>query len=216
MSHDSAKRQRELYSRSARLYDLSTALAGLIYRFSDKDERRKAARLLDLEPGVRVLEVGVGTGANLPLLAEARGDATLVGLDLTRAMLRVCRGKLDKERISAHLLEGDATHLPFRSRAFDAVLIFGAFNGLDDRKSALREVMRVAKPGAKIVIADEGMSERKRATFLGKLFCRQDPWLTTAAPLELLPQGAHLDHFRAENWYLIDFTNGVTDEAPTR
>jgi ubiquinone/menaquinone biosynthesis C-methylase UbiE len=211
VSHDSAKRQQATYSRWARLYNFSTALAGFVYRFSDEEERRKAVALLDLKPGARALEVGVGTGANLPLIAEATGDGGVaVGVDVTRAMLRICQGKLRNRRIAARLLEGDATRLPLRSQTFDAVLIFGAFNGLDDREGALRELTRVAKAGARIVIADEGMSERKRATILGKLFCRQDPWLTTEPPLDLMPPGARdvkLTHFRAENWYLIDFVN---------
>jgi ubiquinone/menaquinone biosynthesis C-methylase UbiE len=211
MPYDSARRQREVYSRSARLYDLSTALAGFVYRFSDEAERRKAVERLALEPGQRALEVGVGTGANLGFIAErVSSGGTIAGVDVTRAMLRMCARRLEREGISAVLIEGDAAHLPFSDHEFDAALIFGAFNGLDDRKAALGEMMRVAKPTAKIVIADEGMSERKRHTFLGKLFSRQDPWLKVEPPLDLLPAGVHdarVTHFRAENWYLIDFTN---------
>lgn len=212
MTHESARQQRATYGRWARFYNLSTALAARIYGFSDTDERRKAAERLALEPSQRALEVAVGTGANLPLLAERVGaDGTLVGLDITPAMLRICAVRLKKERIAAHLIEGDAKSLPFPDHEFDGVLIFGGFNGLDDREQGLREMTRVAKPGAKIVIADEGMSARKRGTLLGKLFIRQDPWLAYEPPIQLLPPGAqdvHLGHFRAENWYLIDFTNG--------
>ena len=131
-------------------------------------------------------------------------------MDVTRAMLRICAQRLEREGTSAFLIEGDAAHLPFSDHEFDAVLIFGAFNGLDDREQGIREMTRVAKAGAKIVVADQGMSESKRNTFLGKLFARQDPWLKVRPPLDLLPAEAHdsrVTHFRAENWYLIDFTN---------
>lgn len=212
MTHESAKQQRATYRRWARLYDLSTVLAERVYGFSDIEERRKAAERLGLEAGQRALEVTVGTGANLPVLAECVGaSGTLVGLDITPAMLRIATQRLQKEGIAAHLIEGDAKNLPFPDHEFDGVLSFGGFNGLDDREQGLREMTRVAKPGAKIVIADEGMSERKRRTFLGKLFIRRDPWLACGPPVELLPpgaQGVRVGHFRAENWYLIDFTNG--------
>jgi ubiquinone/menaquinone biosynthesis C-methylase UbiE len=212
MTYESARKQRAEYSRWARLYDLSSTLASLIYRFDDAEERRKAVARLALEPGQRTLEVGVGTGKNLPLLAERVGvDGTMVGLDLTRAMLRIAARRLDRAHVSAALIEGDAAHLPFSDNEFDGVLIFGGFNGLDDRECALDEMMRVARPGGKVVIADQGMSQRKRNTLLGKLFIRQDPWLTTEPPTDLLPataRDAQLTHFRSENWYLIDFVNG--------
>ena len=50
---------------------------------------------------------------------------------------------------------GEAEDLPFRDREFDAVLSNGGFNHFDDPEKALREMVRVAKPGAPIVIADE-------------------------------------------------------------
>jgi len=211
MKYESARRQRTTYGRWARLYDFSTALAGRIYGFSDVEERRKAIELLALAAGHRVLEVGVGTGANLALLAQRVGDSgTIVGVDVTPAMLHICAQRCAREGIAALLIEGDAAHRPFQERSFDAVLIFGAFNGLDDRERALAETMRAAKSNAKIVITDEGMSERKRKTFLGRLFVRQDHWLKARPPLELLPasvRDAKVTHFRAENWYLIDCTN---------
>jgi ubiquinone/menaquinone biosynthesis C-methylase UbiE len=211
MRYDSARRQRASYGRWARLYDLSTAFAALIYRFDDTKERQKAVERLALEPGQRTLEVGAGTGLNLPLIAEHVGiNGAMVGLDVTRAMLRITARRLDRERIFGDLVEGDARHLPFPDDEFDAVLSFGGFNGLDNRKNALIEMMRVAKPGAKIVVADQGMSEIKRNTLLGRLFVRQDPWLRQEPPVDLLPDGARnvqVTHFRAENWYLIDFVN---------
>jgi len=208
--YESARRQRSSYSRWARLYDFSTAFAAFIYGFDDTKERQKAVERLALKPGRRALEVGVGTGLNLPLIARSVGvDGRSVGLDVTRAMLRVAARRLDRERVSGDLIEGDATRLSFPDDEFDAVLNFGGFNGLDDRESALGEMMRVARPGAKIVVADQGMSGKKRNTLLGRLFVRQDPWLLQEPPVDLLPPTASptVTHFRAENWYLIDFVN---------
>ncbi|OGO52941.1 MAG: hypothetical protein A2148_06775 [Chloroflexi bacterium RBG_16_68_14] len=211
MTYDSARRQRDVYNRWWRWYDFSTKLAELTRGFSDIAERRKAVGRLDLKPGQRVLEVGVGTGENLPLLAESVGaTGRPVGLDISTAMLRRCRQKLDRDGVRADLIEGEATNLPFADDEFDAVLNFGSFNGLDNRERALEEMMRVAKPGAKIVIADEGMAKERRNTFRGKLFLRFDPWLGLEPPLELLPPNVrdlHITWFRADYWYLVDFVN---------
>lgn len=59
-------------------------------------------------------------------------------------------------------------HLPFADRAFDAVLHFGGVNLFGDRARALAEMVRVAKPGATLVVGDEGMSEARRDAWLGR------------------------------------------------
>ncbi len=212
MTYDRARRQRDTYNRWWRWYDFSTKLAELTRGFSDIAERRKAVGRLDLKPGQRVLEVGVGTGENLPLLAGSVGaTGRLVGLDISTAMLGRCRQKLDRDGVRADLIEGEATNLPFPDNALEAVLSFGSFNGLDDRIRALQEMMRVANPGAKIVIADEGMAEDRRRSLPGRFWARSDPWLWQEPPLDLLPPAAkdvRLMHFRANYWYLIDFVKG--------
>ena len=88
-----------------------------------------------------ILEVGVGTGrVSLPL---RNAGITVSGIDASRGMLRRAREKsLDR------LVRGDAHRLPFRDRAFDAVLFAHVLHLLDDPPAALREGCRVSRRGA--------------------------------------------------------------------
>lgn len=166
---------------------------------------------LDLRPGHRVLEVSVGTGSNLPLMAAGVGaGGRLVGLDISRGMLGECRKKITRRGLSADLIEGEAAHLPFPDNAFDAVLHFGGINEFDDKKGAVEEMTRVAKPGAKIVIADEGLNPNKPAPLRTRLLARVIPLYDHTPPTELIPAGArevNVTWFRAGGCYLIDFVN---------
>ncbi len=101
----------------------------------------RIATLLD-KWGVRtILEAGVGTGrVSLPLRAAG---LEVTGIDASRGMLHKAREKsLDR------LVRGDAHRLPFRARAFDAVLFAHVLHLLDDPPRALREACRVSRGGA--------------------------------------------------------------------
>src|ERR1700710_1580664 len=85
--------------------------------------RRKAVRAMGLRPGEQVLEVGVGSGRNLPYLLDAVGpQASMTGVDLSAAMLAEAR-KLLTRRGAANvtLIESDAATVAL-DRDFDAVL----------------------------------------------------------------------------------------------
>jgi ubiquinone/menaquinone biosynthesis C-methylase UbiE len=139
-----------LYDRIALGYDLAETLSYWIKR--KPNFRREIISELEIAPGTRVLEVGVGTGANLPHLPQ---DIDFYGLDLSWGMLHKFRKNLKKWRRSAHLFQGEAARLPFRAEVFDCVFHVGGINFFSDPARAIREMIWVAKPGTKIVIADE-------------------------------------------------------------
>jgi ubiquinone/menaquinone biosynthesis C-methylase UbiE len=143
---------------------------------------------LEVRPGARVLEVSVGTGANIPLI---RTDVDFFGLDLTWAMLERCRGNLRKWKRSAELFQGEAERLPFIDGAFDVVFHVGGINFFNDKPRAIREMIRVAKPGTKIVIADETektVKESYAKTPIVKEYFKKGTE-NVAAPVDLIPSG---------------------------
>ena len=112
--------------------------------------RWQILRHLKAPAGARVLEVGIGDGANLALLPR---DWTTFGIDLSRVQLDRC---LDlRPETGGRLLHAEAEDLPFEAGSFDACWTLGGFNYFRDHAAALREMARVTRPGGVMVVADE-------------------------------------------------------------
>jgi ubiquinone/menaquinone biosynthesis C-methylase UbiE len=77
------------------------------------------------------------------------------GLDISMGMLMKCRKNMTRWKREIELFQGNAEFLPFKEETFDSVFHVGGINFFNDRKRAIEEMIRVAKPGAKIAIADE-------------------------------------------------------------
>lgn len=139
-----------MYDRIASGYDLAEHLYRWVTR--KPDFRPEFVREFEIPPRAKVLEVGVGTGANLPYLPE---DIDFYGIDISWGMLKKCRRNLKKWRRRAHLFQGEASRLPFRAGVFDCVFHVGGINFFTHKERAIKEMIWVAKPGTKIVIVDE-------------------------------------------------------------
>jgi ubiquinone/menaquinone biosynthesis C-methylase UbiE len=100
--------------------------------------------------GKRVLEVGVGTGTDF--LQWARAGAQAYGLDLTAAGTRHVRRRLELYELPGQLCVGDAEILPFPNDSFDLVYSFGVIHHTPDTAAALREMMRVVRPGGRVKV----------------------------------------------------------------
>ncbi len=161
--------------------------------------------LLEVKPGDSVLETSVGTGLNYKYLP---GGVKLSGLDLSPEMLVNCQANLRRWRLDADLYLGNAESLPFADASFDVVFHVGGINFFNDRAKAIREMIRVAKPGSLLLIADEtekhvkGVYEKQP----GSLFKnRKAP---VSAPVDLLPaemQEVHLEELRDGQFYALTF-----------
>lgn len=144
------------YAKSHRLYVKLRFGGEIQYRWTFLSQ-------LDIRRGDRVLEVSVGTGANLPILPAG---ARLYGIDVSPAMLREAARHLKEWGTEAELIHGEAEHLPFRGNSFDCVYRIGGLSELDDPARSVREMVRVAKSGTKILLAGE--LDRKSRISLAK------------------------------------------------
>lgn len=123
-------------------------------------------------PGQAVLDVACGTGAlTLAAAAVVGPDGRVAGLDANPEMLAVARRKSG----DIDWREGAAENLPFEDVSFDAVISQFGLMFFDDRPRALSEMMRVLKPGGRLVVAVCGAVERSPgyaafATLLDRLF----------------------------------------------
>jgi len=114
--------------------------------------RKRAMDLLKLQPGERVLLVGVGTGADLLLLPAG---VTATGIDLSADMLAKARQKLPLPGRDVTLIQGDAQQLLVDEASFDAVVFNLILSVIPDGAASLRENLRALKPGGRAVVFDK-------------------------------------------------------------
>jgi SAM-dependent methyltransferase len=112
--------------------------------------RRQVLQHLPRQPRARVLEVGIGGGPNLPLLPP---DWIVYGVDIAASQLALCRDR--RPSMAGRLAWAEAEALPFADASFDAVFTVGGFNYFRDPIGAIREMRRVARPEAPVIVADE-------------------------------------------------------------
>jgi ubiquinone/menaquinone biosynthesis C-methylase UbiE len=176
-----------MYDRIAPLYDFAEKA---YQRIVKRDIRAFLDAEFEFRPHMRILEVSIGTGANLRVLPP---DAEIHGLDLSMGMLRACRRNLRRAHRQAALYQGEAERLPFRDNTFDLVFHIGGINFFSDRRRALAEMLRVARPGSKLIVSDE--TEQvvtgiyQRIPFLNRFYRNRTALVTS--PTDLLPEGAN-------------------------
>ncbi len=118
--------------------------------FMDRIDRAGAAehrRRLVEEAGGEVLEIGAGTGKNLPLYGAAE---RVVALEPDPAMRARARKAARQARVAVEVVEGDAIALPFRDASFDVVVFSLVLCTVPDPERALAEARRVLRPGGTV------------------------------------------------------------------
>lgn len=99
----------------------------------------------------RVLEVGVGTGRNFPFYPA---DVTVVGVDVSPAMLDIARRRAAESTMDIELGVADAEALPFADNSFDTVLSTISLCAIPDHRAAIVEMSRVLRPGGRLLLLD--------------------------------------------------------------
>jgi ubiquinone/menaquinone biosynthesis C-methylase UbiE len=107
-----------------------------------------------------VLEVAVGTGLNLPVYP---GNVTLTGLDLSEGMLGIARERATSLGRAVSLRQGDARALPFADGSFDTVVCTFGLCAIPDHELAIAEMVRVLRPGGRLVLVDHVASSARLA-----------------------------------------------------
>jgi ubiquinone/menaquinone biosynthesis C-methylase UbiE len=117
-------------------------------------------RLLELQPGSRVLDLACGHGRIASRLAQ-RG-ARVTGLDATPLFLDLARGRAAADGLSIEYVEGDMRRLPWGDESFDRVInwftSFGYFDD-EDNRLVLREARRMLRPGGQLLIESNNLTE---------------------------------------------------------
>ena len=161
--------------------------------------------LLEVKPGDSVLETSVGTGLNFKYLPT---DVKLFGLDLSPEMLANCQLNLRRWQMDADLYLGNAETLPFADSSFDVVFHVGGINFFNDRAKAIQEMIRVAKPGSLLLIADETEKHVKQVYEKSPGGLWKNRKAPVSAPGDLVPaemQDIRLEQVRNGDTYTLTF-----------
>ncbi len=147
---------RSIFSKIARRYDAFNALSSLgIY----KSWLRRVARTAACTPEERVIDVAGGTGDVAFELCRLCPPASIELTDFTPEMLEVARARIAKGAacgVGVTTAEADAMGLPYPDASFDVLTMAYGLRNFSDRKKAMREAVRVLKPGGRAVILEFG------------------------------------------------------------
>jgi ubiquinone/menaquinone biosynthesis C-methylase UbiE len=147
------------YNKISYIYDSHFTKAYLKKRFwpssGEEKARKEVVERLEINRYSRVLETAIGSGDNIPCFSENARKGGIYGLDISIGMLKQCLRNLKKWKCEAELFLANAEELPFRDESFDVVFHLGGMNFFTEKKKAVEEMIRVARPGTKIIIACE-------------------------------------------------------------
>jgi phosphatidylethanolamine/phosphatidyl-N-methylethanolamine N-methyltransferase len=138
-----------VYDKLAKVYDL-------IFGPTLHPGRLRAMQRMNIQPGERVLEVGVGTGINLSLYPK---HCSVTGIDFSGSMLEKARERAAQKGIrNVRLLQMDAADLKFADDSFDIVYAPYLISVVPDPVKVAQEMRRVCRPGGRIIFLNHFLS----------------------------------------------------------
>jgi len=172
-------RIRDRYNRVASIFDIMSGAMELMIKNAYLEQVLGRVR-------GKVLEVGVGTGRNLPLYPPG---VEVTGIDFSPRMLAKAKEKAAKAQAQVTLVEMDAQNMSFPDQTFDTVITTCVFCSVPNPIKGLQEIRRVLKPDGRLVMLEHVRSENP---ILGKV-------MDLVNPLVVGTFGANINRRTVEN-----------------
>lgn len=203
------------YKDNAAVYDAYLPLTFETFGVEEDVCRNYLVDLLQIKPDQTILEFGCGTGRDSERIASrlnSRGQLYLQ--DISPEILAIAIEKFSKMKFSPDInfSLANGSYLPFSSKSFDSVFHFGGLNTFSDIKRAFAEMIRVTKPGGRIVVGDENMPVWLRETEFGRILMNSNPHYRYELPLQYLPVEARnvkVEWIIGGVFYVISFDVGA-------
>jgi len=173
------------YDWLAYFYDFMMNIGSL---FGGKEAFKSIAEIIEVKSSDRVLETSIGTGLEIKNLLNYGKKADYYGLDISHGMLKKCNRNSKKWNIDIGLVQGNAETIPFKDEVFDMVFHIGGINFFNNKAKAIKEMIRVAKPGANLYIGDETYKQvEKQPKVISLFYQKPDPEIYDP-PIKHIPE----------------------------
>ncbi|MEK7773858.1 MAG: methyltransferase domain-containing protein [Deltaproteobacteria bacterium] len=160
-----------------KIYDGYSNVYDVLFKRFFYPRIKHAITYMDIRPGERILDVGVGTGLSFSVFPK---HCKVVGIDLSTEMLRKAREKIDKNGLhNINVLSMDAMSIGFRDDSFDKVFISHVVSVVPDPYRVMSEVKRVCRKGGQVVIINHFKSRNKLVETVEKIInpvCKKIGW----------------------------------------
>ncbi len=154
LSKKRAENIKNMFGSIVRVYDLLNALLSLNF---DKSWRKFAAKISDIKPDTKVLDVCTGTGdLAISYSKHLNGNGLVVGSDYCHDMLKYGLPKIKKKHLEnkIKLIEADTLQLPFRDNAFEISTVAFGIRNVTNLEAGIKEMRRVVEPNGRVVILE--------------------------------------------------------------
>jgi demethylmenaquinone methyltransferase/2-methoxy-6-polyprenyl-1,4-benzoquinol methylase len=122
----------------------------------DVSWRRKAIRKFREDRPKRLLDVATGTGDMAIMASKMLGGIDVIGIDISEKMLEIGKKKIEKQQLGTkiELMAGDGETINFPDNSFDGVMVAFGVRNFEHLEKGLKEILRVLKPGAQLVVLE--------------------------------------------------------------
>ncbi len=197
-----------------RLYHTYSGIYDIVWGKLFESSRAEAIRHLDIRPGHRILEVGVGSGLTLPFYPR---HCDVMGIDISSKMLAKARRRIQGLDFGNMTLKRmDASHLDFEDDTFDAVFAAYVITVVPDPEKVISEIRRVCKRNGRIVFLNHFESDNPVLSMIERAispFCAKRMAFRTDFPLSKLLEVEGLDMVRKRHmpplnlWKIVEMVN---------
>jgi SAM-dependent methyltransferase len=154
----------------------------------------------------RVLEVGIGSGLNLPFYPDAA--EWIIGLDPSTELLRRAAGRVVGSRRPVRLVRASAEAIPLADRSVDTIVMTWMLCSIPDPSAALREMRRVLRPDGQLLFAEHGLAPEAH---IARWQHRLDPlWARLSCHLDRDMD----DLIRGSGFRITEIETGYLDRGP--
>ena len=178
MKGPQTERIRDLFDSIAKDYDKLNHILSLDV---DKTWRKRAIKQIVETRAQQILDIACGTGDfSIEIARKAHPDTKITGLDLSEGMLKVMDGKVASAGLQERIvtMQGNSEKMDFADGSFDRVTIAFGIRNFENRETALKEILRVLKPGGRLVILELSVPSNPVLNWLYKLyFTKILPWI---------------------------------------